>query len=295
MNLEITSPFYFALPALFVFIFIEYLLTRSQDKEHYSARDSIANVKVGIASLLLLSFTKGKALLIFYWLYEGLAQWRIDFLGYEYLDWKIWWLWVILLICDDFSFYWNHRLSHTIRILWAAHVVHHSSKKFNLSTNIRNGIFTSFYSLLFWLWLAALGFHPVMIITISGVNAIYRFGLHVSKIPKLGSIGKVFNTPELHAVHHARNEEYLNKNHAGIFMFWDRLFGTYKAYDKTVTINFGAIKGPESYRLHEIAFHEFRGIWKDIKSTKVWKHKLMFVFAAPGWHPEGTKTNASRV
>ncbi|OJJ17650.1 C-5 sterol desaturase [marine bacterium AO1-C] len=291
MELDITNPLTFAVPSFFVLILIEYLLTYKHDKEYYNAKDFFGSFQVALTSGIVALGTKALSLIAFFALYEGLASWRLEVFGYEYLDWQLWWVWVLLFLGDDFSFYWYHRLSHTVRFLWAAHVVHHSSERFNFGNAIRNGIFTLFYKALFWLWLPALGFHPVMIVTVIGVSTIYQFWLHSTKIPRLGFLEKIVNTPKNHAVHHSRNIEYLDKNHAAMFMFWDHLFGTYKAYDDEVPADFGVIKGPNSNNLIKIAFHEYRDIWRDVKSTDNWRDKLMYMFASPGWSPDGsTKT-----
>ncbi|EAY30501.1 sterol desaturase family protein [Microscilla marina] len=291
MNLEITNPLYYGVPFFFVLIISEYLLTYKHDKDHYNAKDFWSSFQVAITSGIVAIFTKTASIAVFYMLYKGFADLRVEWLGYQYIDWTIWWVWVLLILADDLCFYWYHRLSHTVRVLWAAHVVHHSSEQYNFGNAIRNGIFTLFYKSLFWLWLPILGFHPVMVVTVMGVSTIYQYWLHSSKLPKLGVMEEFMNTPKLHAVHHSRNIEYLDKNHAAIFMFWDRLFGTYKAYDDNVPAEFGVIKGPNSNKLVNIVFHEYRDLWQDVKNAKTWQDKFMYLFSPPGWSPDGsTKT-----
>lgn len=288
MKPNVIDPLYFGVPAFFALIIIEYALTYKHDKEHYNAKDFWSSFQVALTSGVVALFTKAASLAVFYWLYLNLADLRLDVLGYKYIDWTIWWVWVVLILADDLSFYWYHRLSHTVRVLWAAHVVHHSSEGFNFGNAIRNGIFTLFYKALFWLWLPILGFHPVMVVTAIGISTIYQFWLHSSKLPKLGILEEFMNTPKLHAVHHSRNIEYLDKNHAAIFMFWDRMFGTYKAYDDNVPAEFGVIKGPDSHKLINIAFHEYRDLWQDVKNADTLQNKFLYLVCPPGWSPDGS-------
>src|SRR5690606_14912955 len=160
------------------------------------------------------------ALGVFIVIFNLFKEIRIQYLGYESFGWA-WYVWVVCLLCDDFNFYWHHRLSHTIRLLWAAHIPHHNADTFNLTVSIRNGWFITFYKPIFWLWMAAIGFEPVMIATCLVINAAYQFFLHTQHVPKLPWYGAVFNTPYDHVVHHSSNVEYMDKNHGGILIIWD--------------------------------------------------------------------------
>ena len=288
MEPNIINPLYYGVPGFFALIIIEYTLTYKHDKEHYNIPDFFGSFRVALISGVVAVFTKTASFAIFLALYQGLANFRLEVFGYEYISWTTWWAWAILILADDLCFYWYHRLSHTVRVLWAAHVVHHSSEQFNFGNAIRNGIFTLFYKSIFWLWLAALGFHPVMMVAVMGISTIYQFWLHSSKLPKLGIFEEFMNTPKLHAVHHSRNVEYLDKNHAAIFMFWDRMFGTYKAYDDNVPAEFGVIKGPNSNNLTKIAFHEYRDLWQDVKNADTLQNKFLYLVCPPGWSPDGS-------
>jgi sterol desaturase/sphingolipid hydroxylase (fatty acid hydroxylase superfamily) len=143
------------------------------------------------------------------------------------LGWH-WWVWILILFADDFTFYWHHRLSHEIRVLWAAHVNHHSSTTMNLATALRQSWAEQLYKYFWWLWLPVVGFPPLMILMMMSISLIYQYWVHtelIRKMPKWFEF--LFNTPSHHRVHHASNVRYLDQNHAGILIIWDRLFGTF--------------------------------------------------------------------
>ena len=143
-----------------------------------------------------------------------------------------WWMWVLLLFADDFSFYWHHRMSHQIRFLWAAHIQHHSSVNMNFSVALRQSWTEPFYKYLFYLWMPLLGFNPIYIFIMQAISLIYQFFQHTELIRNLGPIEWIFNTPSHHRVHHAVQHKYLDRNHAGILIIWDRIFGTFIKEDQ---------------------------------------------------------------
>ncbi len=175
-----------------------------------------------------------------------------------------------------------------VRFLWAAHIVHHSSDNFNLGTAVRNGWFTILYKPLFYMWLPAIGFPPEMVIVCLGIEALWQFQLHSTYIPKLGIIEKVFNTHTMHQVHHAKNLEYMDKNHGGFLNMFDKLFGTWKELDEDITIEYGVTKPPNSYNPLVILTHEYKDIWNDMKKSSNIYHKFMYAFGPPGWSHDGS-------
>ena len=273
-------------PLAVVFIGIEIYISVKHNEHLYEWKDSRASALVGIGAVVLQIFTKAATLAVFGIIYKLFQPLRLE-LGYNDLGWA-WWVWALAILSDDFSFYWHHRLSHTVRILWAAHIVHHSSSYFNLGTAFRNGWVIFFYKPIFWLWMPAIGFHPVIVLTAMAVNSLYQFWLHTKKIPSLGKIEKVFNTPYLHQIHHSQNPEYLDKNHSGIFIIWDRIFGTYHpGYTKEEKV-FGVTTPPGSYNAIKIVTHEFENIWRDVKSAPRFSEKLKYIFSPPGWSHDGS-------
>lgn len=190
------------------------------------------------------------------------------------------------MLLDDFSYYWFHRLNHTVRILWAAHIVHHSSKHFNFGTGIRNGWFTLFYKPLFYMWLPMLGFRPEMVIICLGIESLWQFQLHTHYVPKLGLLEKFINTHTMHQVHHAKNVEYLDKNHGGFLNIFDKLFGSWKELDHDVEIEYGVIDDPKSYNPWIILTHEYKNMLNDVKQAKNIYHAFKYIFGEPGWSPD---------
>ncbi len=144
-----------------------------------------------------------------------------------------WWAWALLVVAEDLCFYAFHRASHVVPILWAAHMPHHSSERFNLTTALRGSWTTPLTGVVFWLPLSWLGFHPAMVLTAHAISLGYQFLIHTQSVDRLGVLEWVFNTPSHHRVHHARNARYLDRNFGGIFIVWDRLFGTFAAEDET--------------------------------------------------------------
>ena len=200
----------------------------------------------------------------------------------------VWWAWVLLIFADDFTYYWFHRANHEVRILWAAHIVHHSSDNFNLGTAVRNGWFTLLYKPFFYMWMPAIGFPVEMVIICLAIESLWQFQLHSLYVPKMGWIEKVFNTHTMHQVHHSQNVEYLDKNHGGFLNIFDKIFGTWKELDDDIEVKFGVIHAPNSYNPIVILTHEFKDIWADVKKAKKFSHKLMYIFGPPGWSPDGS-------
>ena len=221
---------------------------------------------------------------------------QFDVLGLkQHLGMDKWYAWVILFFADDFSFYWHHRLSHHIRILWAAHINHHSSVNYNLAVALRQSWTELFYKYIFWLWLPLIGFHPIMIFTMIGISLIYQFWVHTKMIKSLGPIEWFMNTPSHHRVHHSSNTRYLDRNHAGILIIWDRFFGTFQKELDEDPVVFGITSNIHTYNLFKIAFHEFQSIWEDVKTAPNLKTKLGYIFMAPGWSHDGSRKTSDQL
>lgn len=290
----ITNPLIYTLPFFAVLIGIEISLSLKHDKQLYYWNDFFASLGTGVGASILAIFTKLAALATFFFVFELFRPVRL-MMGYDFLGWA-WYTWIICQFCDDFCYYWYHRLSHTVRILWAAHLVHHSSEHFNLGSGIRNGWFTLFYKPIFWLWMAAIGFHPIMMATCLGIQAIYQFHLHTKSISKLGWIEKFINTPTQHQVHHSRNYYYLDKNHGGFLNIFDRLFGTYLPLDEEkIETKYGVLHPPHSYNPLVIVTYEYQRIWEDVKKSPKLKDKLMYIFGPPGWSHDGSSKTTKQI
>lgn len=215
----LSDPVAYAIPFFVLSILAEWYVAYREHHDWYNdPKDSIASIVMGIGSVVINFGMKALAFAVYYALY----QYRLFDLGGH------WWVWVLLLFADDFTFYWHHRLSHEVRMLWAAHVNHHSSQKYNFTTALRQSWGEELYKYGWWIWLPLLGFHPLMIMTMQSISLVYQFLLHTQTVKKLGFLELFMNTPSHHRVHHGSNAAYLDRNHAAIFIIWDKLFGTYR-------------------------------------------------------------------
>ena len=277
-------PFYLGLIVL-EFIFARHL---------YNLKESLSSLAIALVSSVIAATTKVWALALFFLIFEITKEFRLEILGYESFGWA-WYVWVLAIILDDFNFYWHHRFSHELRILWAAHVPHHNAETFNLTVSIRNGWFITLYKPLFWLWMPLIGFEPVMIAIALIINAAYQFFLHSQLVPSLGWFEKIFNTPYIHRVHHSCNVEYLDKNHGGMLIIWDKIFGTFQNVIPDLKPKYGVLKGPDSLNPITANTHEFSSIWSDVRKAKSWKDRFKFIFYPPGWSPDKTTKTAKQM
>lgn len=285
--MDVTNPLLYAVPFFVFFIVLEIAISVKHDKHLYYWNDFFASVSMGFGATILATLTKAISIGSFFLLFELFKPLRIEWLGYESFGWA-WYVWIICQLLDDHNYYWYHRLSHTVRVLWAAHIVHHSSEYFNLGSGIRNGWVTLVYKEIFWLWMPIVGFEPIMVATCLGIQAVWQFHLHTKSIPSMGFLEKFLNTPRQHRVHHARNYEYLDKNHGGFLNIFDRLYGSYLDLDENIETKYGVLKPPQSFNPIVIVSHEYVNIWKDVKSSNNWKDRLMYIFGPPGWSPDGS-------
>ena len=188
---------------------------------------------------------------------------------------------VLAIVGWDFIYYWNHRFMHEVRALWAHHVVHHSSERYNLSTALRQPVADVLGVYLPYGLMARVGIRPALIEQARGVNLLYQYWIHTDAIRSLGAGEEVLNTPSHHRVHHGSNSQYLDRNHGSILIVWDRLFGTFQREDETVV--YGLTKNIDTYNPVRIASHEFADIVRDVAHSTTWRDRLSFVLRGPGW------------
>ena len=238
---------------------------------------------MGLGSLVIDILTKGLAL----GTYTILYQYRLFDIGWH------WWAWVLILFADDITFYFHHRLSHEVRILWAAHVNHHSSTTLNLATALRQSWGEQFYKYIWWLWMPLVGFNPLMMLMMMSFSLIYQYWVHTELIKRLPRWYEfIFNTPSHHRVHHASNIRYLDQNHAGILIIWDRMFGTFSPEMDNEKPVYGITKNINTYNLFKIAGHEFVDVYHDVKRAHKFTDKLKYIFYPPGWSHDGPDLRA---
>lgn len=276
---EFPNLIHYAIPVFIATVIIEVILTVKVKMQEYEYKDAATSIAMGLGNVTIGLISKTLVLGVFYFVYNSFHLFDIPF---------VWWAWVLILFAEDFAYYWFHRISHENRFFWASHIVHHSSQKYNLSTALRQTWTGSFISFIFWIPLVLIGFHPVMILVQMSISLLYQYWIHTELITKLPKwFEYIFNTPSHHRVHHATNPQYLDRNHAGIFIIWDRLFGTFElevekpVYGLTTNINtFNPIK---------VAFLEWFGLFKDVFSSKTSiLNKLNYFFKPPGWKHDGS-------
>jgi alkylglycerol monooxygenase len=271
----------YAVPFFFLLIFIELLLEKKKGTDYYRVNDSINSLTAGVLSRMTGIVKQLFPLTIYVVAYEQLALFQME---------SSWWMWVTAFVLYDFCYYWNHRLGHEMNILWAAHVVHHSSEEYNLTTALRQSG-SSFFSWIFYLPMAILGFEPLVLITVGSLNLIYQFWVHTRHIPKLGWYEGVFVTPSNHRVHHAQNQIYIDRNYGGVFILWDRLFGSFQEEldeDKPI---YGIRKALKSWNPLWANVHVYAQLGKDCWHAKRWQDKLLIWFKRTGWRPADVEQN----
>ena len=279
---EYPDPTIFAVPFFVITLVGEaWLLQRwrkrtgesAKDVFGYERRDTFASLALGIGSLIFVTFIN----LAIFKIAKFLFAHRLRDLGAGALGYAV------ALIGWDFGYYWHHRAEHRIRILWACHVSHHSSRYFNLSTALRQP-WTPIAGVLFYPWLALLGVRPELIMISGGLNLIYQYWVHTEVIGRLPAPFEwVFNTPSHHRVHHGKNPEYIDKNYAGILIIWDRLFGSFEP--ERARVIYGLTHDIDSFNPLYVVFHEYVAVLRDAWRAPRLREKLGYLFHGPGWTP----------
>ena len=279
-----TDPVLYAIPFFLIAIATELYINYKEQHNLYSdSKEAYSSIGMGLGSLVINIIMKGIA----YAVYTLLYQFRLFEIGWH------WWSWVLVLFADDFTFYWHHRLSHEVRVLWAAHVNHHSSQSYNLATALRQSWAEQLYKYIWWLWMPLLGFHPLMMLMMMSFSLIYQYWPHTEVIRKMPRWFEfLFNTPSHHRVHHASNIRYLDCNHGGILIIWDRLFGTFAEEQDTEKPVYGITKNINTYNLFKIASHEFVDLWHDVRRAPTLGAKLRYILMPPGWSHDGPDQRA---
>ncbi len=275
------APLPYAIPAFVLLIALEiFWAIKSEGKRIYEARDTAVSLALGVGSLVAGALAAVATVPLLVAVHE-LAPGSI---GYA------WWAWALCFVADDFAYYWQHRTGHRVRWFWAAHVNHHSSQHYNLSTALRQ-TWTGFIALsfVFRLPLALAGFEPGMILTCAAFNLIYQFWIHTQAIGRMPNwFEAMMNTPSHHRVHHATNGRYLDRNYAGTFIIWDRLFETFEREAEGRPIRHGIVSQLGTFNLLKAAFHEWIAIARDVW-TAPWRHKWSYIWRAPGWSHDGSR------
>ncbi|MDE2306595.1 MAG: sterol desaturase family protein [Gammaproteobacteria bacterium] len=263
-----------------------WLAARGRIKGEYELRDTLANITVSIGSIFFWGTLS--------WLYVGAVMYAYAHRLYDVPF--TWWSFLIAFVLDDLRYYWFHRISHRSRWFWASHVVHHSSQHFNLSTNLRQSWTSEFSGLtLLNVPLAFLGFNPGLVALAFTVNLIYQFWIHIEAVDRMPRWFEwLLNTPSHHRVHHASNPRYLDANYAGVFMIWDRLFGSFVAERDDEPPRYGIVHNLGTFNPLRIALHEYVAIGRDLLRPRLsLAERLGYFFGPPGWSHDGRHTTTA--
>lgn len=265
-----------AIPVFFLLIGVELLVDKINHTGYYRLNDSISNLNAGITDQVVDVFSKTIVVGIYVFIYEHLRFTTIHQNAF---------VWILLFIGVDFFYYWFHRYAHEINFLWGGHVVHHQSEEYNLSVALRQGAFQKFGSFAFYLPLAFIGFDPIMFIVISQLQTLYQFWIHTKTIKKLPApLEFLLNTPSHHRVHHGRNPKYIDRNHGGTLIIWDRLFGTFQKEEEEVV--YGITKALNSWNPLRAQLDFWKELWGQIASAKKRSDKINLLVKPPGWRPD---------
>ena len=270
-----------AVPAFFILIFIELIYGLASGKSNYRLNDSFTSISLGLISRYIPLLGLG---------IQGAAFAYVA----QYYNLKLFspssvWVWVFAFFLYDFCYYWMHRLHHEVKVLWATHVVHHHGEEFNLSTALRQTSTGFLWKWIFYLPIFIVGIPPEVFVTVAGVNLVYQFWVHTEHIPKLGWYEYVFVSPSNHRIHHAQNKHYVDANYGGVFILWDRLFGTYKEELEELKPIYGTAKPLKSWNPFKANLDIFREMLVDSTRTKYFKDKIKVWFSRPNWRPEDVK------
>jgi len=262
----------FIIPLFLVLMLLEYWYSLKKQKRFYSFDESISNLNVGIVERMCDMFSVSLFYFFFVWVYQNFAIFHIE---------ANLWTWIILFLFTDFLWYWYHRYSHEINLLWAAHVVHHQSEDYNFTVAARITIFQAVFRSLFWAFIPLLGFPPFMMTAILLVHGVYPFFSHTQTVGNLGVLERIFVTPSHHRVHHSSNEIYLDKNYGDILIIWDRLFGTFIPEQKEEPCVYGLTKPIHRYTFLWQHFHYLFEIGLSFKRAQGFKNKMRTIFGRP--------------
>jgi alkylglycerol monooxygenase len=269
------NPIVLSIPIFFVLIGIELIAERLTHKKLYRLPDAIANLSCGITSQLSGLFLRVFAIGIYQLLHENfnLVVWD-----------RNWIYWISLFLLADLAYYWAHRMSHEINLFWGGHVVHHQSEDYNLSVALRQSSLQVIWTFAFSLPLAFIGFQTLDFALMSAYITLYQFWIHTETINKMGWFEYVFNTPSHHRVHHGRNPKYIDKNHAGTLIIWDRMFGTFQEEEERPT--YGITTPINSWNAVWANFSHYSAMGKDLKRIPNLWDKIRYLFKKPGWLPD---------
>tara|TARA_B100000073_G_scaffold96171_1_gene76410 strand:- start:329 stop:1552 length:1224 start_codon:yes stop_codon:yes gene_type:complete len=267
----------YAVPFFLLAILIELAYGIIKKNNTYRLNDAISSLFMGSLrsanKLIIISFGG----YIFYFIETHNGLWRMDASSPL--------VWIFAFVVYDFFYYWFHRISHERQLFWASHVAHHQSEDYNLSTALRQTGTGAFVTWVFFIPVFLIGVPSYVFVSVASINLIYQFWVHSEHIPKLGWYEKFFVTASNHRVHHAQNDNYIDKNYGGVFIIWDRMFGTYKEEDENEAPIYGIRGTLNTFNPIWANLHIYFSMAKDIWNAQNWKDKFFVPFARTGWKP----------
>lgn len=277
------DPVLFAIPFFLVLLTLEWTAARrleELERGSYRTKDAWTSISMGLVSVATTAGWKFIALLGYAAIYTYLAPWH--------LSPAQWYTWVIAIVGVDLLYYTYHRIAHRVRLIWATHQAHHSSQYYNLATALRQK-WNNSGEILMWIPLPLLGIPPWMVFAAFSVNLIYQFWVHTERIDKLARpLEFILNTPSHHRVHHGMDPEYLDRNYGGIFIIWDRLFGTFAP--ERFRPHYGLTKQVDTFNIVRLQLHEYAAMIADVRGATRWRDRLGYILGPPGWRPAPSGT-----
>jgi sterol desaturase/sphingolipid hydroxylase (fatty acid hydroxylase superfamily) len=270
------DPIALAVPVFFLLIGLELLLARARGRRVYRFTDSFADLGCGVTQRVVLLLFEVALLAVYALLYEHGRLWTFAP--------ESPWPWVIAIVGVDLGYYWWHRLSHEVNVLWAVHVVHHQSEDYNLAVALRQAVLSPVTVMPFYLPLAVLGVPLLPFFIVNALSTLYQFWIHTELVDRMGVLERVINTPSLHRVHHGVNPEYLDKNYAATFICWDQLFGTLRREEAPVV--YGVSHPLRSFDPVWAQVQPFWALWQAMRRAPSAREAIRFMLASPAWHPD---------
>ena len=274
-----------SVPIYAIVIGAEILYSYFNKKHLYSGKGLLSNLYLTTLNFSLDILVRGLCLLILNYFFQFKFTEIHNVILY----------WAVLMVAEDFMYYWLHRIDHYCRFFWAVHVTHHSSEEFNLTVGFRSSVFQPLYRFIYFIPLSLIGFKGIDIMFMYSATQIFGILVHTKTINKLGFLEYIIVTPSHHRVHHGSNVEYLDKNMGMLLIIWDKLFGTFQAEEESNPVVYGLTKNLQTYNPITMVFHEWVAIVKDLKKKTSFKSKLMYVFGPPGWSHDGSTKTSSQL
>ena len=275
----------FSTPITLTLVLLEIFISVRYDKKYYNVKDTKVNLVLGLGYVITDALSRGAGLLLLAVVYVYGIHFSL-FTNHVVL------YWILLVLAEDFTYWFMHKMDHRVRFLWAGHIHHHSSKEFNFSVGLRSAVFEPIEKFFFFIPLAFVGFRPLDIVLIYVLSQGWGTFVHTKMIKKLGPLEYIFTTPSHHRVHHGTNTKYLDKNYGMFLIIWDKMFGTFQTEDPLEPVQYGTVKNVDYKNYLDIIFNEYTQIIKDSKQKIPFKTKLKYIFGPPGYSHDGSRKTA---